>query len=50
MRNITLPATRADVADLKLGDMVTLSGPIVVTAGIPTHHRIIDCIESGKPT
>lgn len=50
MRNITLPATRANVADLKLGDMVTLSGPIVVTAGIPTHHRIIDCIESGKPT
>lgn len=50
MRNITLPATRADVADLKLGDMVTLSGPIVVTAGIPTHHRIIDCIENGKPT
>ena len=50
MHNITLPATRADVADLKLGDMVTLSGPIVVTAGIPTHHRIIDCIERGTPT
>lgn len=50
MRNIQLPAFRADVAELQLGEMVTLSGPIVVTAGIPTHHRIIEHIRDGKPT
>lgn len=50
MRNIVLPATRAAVAELKLGEMVTVSGPIVVTAGIPTHHRILDSIEQGQPT
>jgi fumarate hydratase subunit beta len=50
MRNIVLPASREDVADLQLGEMITLTGPIVVTAGIPTHHRIIDHIRAGKPT
>ncbi|MBD0415610.1 fumarate hydratase C-terminal domain-containing protein [Oryzicola mucosus] len=50
MRNIVLPATRQAVAELELGEMVTVSGPIVVTAGIPTHHRIIEHIEDGRPT
>lgn len=48
MRDIQLPASRDDVADLQLGEMVTLSGPIVVTAGIPTHHRILDYIRRGE--
>lgn len=49
MRNITLPASREDVACLELGEMVTLTGPIVVTAGIPTHHRIIEHIRNDTP-
>jgi fumarate hydratase subunit beta len=50
VRTITLPASREDVASLELGEMVTLTGPIVVTAGIPTHHRIIEHIRSNTPT
>lgn len=50
MRTISLPASREDVASLELGEMVNLTGPIVVTAGIPTHHRILECIRTGTPT
>lgn len=48
MLDIKLPASRDHVAGLRLGDMVTLSGPIVVTAGIPTHHRILDFLRRGE--
>jgi fumarate hydratase subunit beta len=48
MLDIKLPASRDDVAGLQLGEMVTLSGPVVVTAGIPTHHRILDFIHRGE--
>ncbi|WEX08722.1 fumarate hydratase C-terminal domain-containing protein [Chelativorans sp. AA-79] len=43
----TLPLCPEAAASLQLGDMVTLDGPIVVTAGIPTHQRILDCIRDG---
>lgn len=48
MLDIKLPASRDDVAGLQLGEMVTLSGPVVVTAGIPTHHRLLDFIHRGE--
>lgn len=47
---IDLPMSPETAASLKLGDMVMLQGPIVVTAGMPTHQRILDCIHEGKPT
>jgi len=40
--------SREDALSLKLGEMVTLDGPIVVTAGIPTHQRILDGIHKGE--
>lgn len=47
-KSIRLPMSRADAEALRLGDMVTLTGPIVMTAGIPTHQRILDGIRDGK--
>jgi fumarate hydratase subunit beta len=48
-RRVTLPMSRDIAAGLKLGDMVTLDGRIVLTAGLPTHQRILDGIRSGEP-
>lgn len=48
--DLTLPLDRDSVLGLKVGDLVRLTGEIVITAGIPTHKRIVDCLESGKPT
>ncbi len=42
------PLQGADVAGLKLGDLVSLSGEIVTTAGLPTHQRLIEYIEKGQ--
>lgn len=47
-KTLTLPLSRKDAESLSLGDTVMLSGPIVVTAGIPTHQRILDRIRSGE--
>jgi fumarate hydratase subunit beta len=46
---LTLPLTEAKVRTLTAGDFVTLDGEIVITAGLPTHHRIIEHIEAGRP-
>lgn len=42
-----LPLSAEDAKSLKLGDMITLTGRIVVTAGLPTHHRILETIRVG---
>ena len=46
---LQLPLTEAAVRSLALGDMVYLSGDIVITAGLPTHQRILEHIDGGKP-
>jgi len=46
---LTLPLTEAKVRSLSAGDFVTLDGEIVITAGLPTHDRIIECADAGKP-
>lgn len=46
--NIQLPMSRETAESLKLGDMITLTGPIKATAGMPTHQRILDFIDEGK--
>lgn len=40
--------TREDARSLRAGDMVLLEGEIVITAGLPTHQRILACIEEGR--
>lgn len=44
MREVLLPATRSDLAALKIGDEVVLTG-VVYTARDATHVRIIDELE-----
>ena len=47
-RILQLPLTEEAVRSLALGDMVYLTGEIVITAGIPTHERIIDYLDRGE--
>jgi fumarate hydratase subunit beta len=47
MRRVRMPMSREEARSLRAGDMVLLSGEIVITAGLPTHHRLLDCAEGG---
>lgn len=47
MRTVCMPMSRDDARSLRAGDMILLDGEIVITAGLPTHHRILDCAERG---
>jgi fumarate hydratase subunit beta len=47
--DLKLPLVEADVLKLRAGDMVTLSGELVITAGLPTHQRMMEYIDAGKP-
>ncbi|NKC30477.1 fumarate hydratase [Roseomonas sp. BU-1] len=43
-----MPLSREDARSLRAGDMVLLDGEITITAGLPTHHRILACAEAGR--
>lgn len=45
---ITLPFTDESVRKLQVGDLVLLDGDIVITAGLPTHQRILEYMDAGK--
>ncbi len=45
---LTLPLTDADIQRLEIGDLVYLTGDIVVTVGLPTHKRIAEFINAGE--
>jgi fumarate hydratase subunit beta len=47
-RRVKMPLSREDARSLRAGDMVLLDGEIVITAGLPTHHRILACIDEGR--
>ena len=47
--HLTLPLTDEAVQGLKLGDFVYLSGEIFATAGLPTHDRLLTCLEGAEP-
>lgn len=42
---LTFPLSKADAQSLRAGDLVVMDGEIIVTAGIPTHERLLDCLE-----
>jgi fumarate hydratase subunit beta len=48
-RRLTLPIDEATVRSLHAGDFVELDGDIVLTAGLPTHERILDHMKAGQP-
>jgi fumarate hydratase subunit beta len=47
-RRVTMPLSRDDARSLRAGDMVLLDGEITITAGLPTHHRILACAAEGR--
>lgn len=47
-RRVTMPLSRDDAKSLRAGDMVLLDGEITITAGLPTHHRILACADRGE--
>jgi fumarate hydratase subunit beta len=49
MRTLQLPLARADVDSLELGEMVLVSGLVTMSIGLPTHQRMVDLLDAGKP-
>ncbi|WP_180902645.1 fumarate hydratase C-terminal domain-containing protein [Martelella soudanensis] len=45
---LDLPVSPVLARSLKLGDTVFLRGDAVITAGYPTHQRLLDCVEEGR--
>ncbi|WP_295551416.1 fumarate hydratase C-terminal domain-containing protein [uncultured Pseudacidovorax sp.] len=46
---LSFPLTEADARNLRAGDLVTLDGEIVITAGMPTHERLLRCLDGHEP-
>lgn len=46
IHHLQTPLSADTVRNLTVGDLVYISGEIVITAGLPTHRRILDCIEA----
>jgi fumarate hydratase subunit beta len=42
------PMSREDARSLRAGEMILVNGEIVITAGLPTHHRLLACAERGE--
>ena len=47
-KKLIAPFKEADIRALKVGDVVELHGEVVLTAGLPTHQRLLDCLKSGE--
>ena len=45
----TFPLSESDARDLHAGDLVIIDGEIVVTAGMPTHERLLRCLDGAEP-
>ncbi|MFV1528360.1 MULTISPECIES: fumarate hydratase C-terminal domain-containing protein [unclassified Phaeobacter] len=45
--NLTLPLQQDCLDRLRIGDLVYLTGDIVVTVGLPTHKRMKDYLQAG---
>jgi len=43
--HLFLPVSQDDIKTLNVGDTVYLSGEIFTTAGMPTHDRLLDCLD-----
>jgi len=48
VKALRTPLSREDARSLRAGDTVVLDGEVVITAGLPTHQRLIACIEEGR--
>ncbi len=48
LRRIRLPMTPEEARSLHAGDVVLLDGEIVISAGLPTHQRLLDAAREGR--
>ena len=46
---MNFPLSASDARKLKAGDQVIMDGEIIVTAGLPTHQRLIGCLDGKEP-
>ncbi|MGJ7579864.1 fumarate hydratase C-terminal domain-containing protein [Variovorax sp. RHLX14] len=46
---LTFPLSAEDARSLRAGDLVVIDGEIVVTAGMPTHERLLGCLAGREP-
>ena len=46
---MNFPLSEADARRLRAGDQLIIDGEIVVTAGLPTHHRLLGCLDGKEP-
>jgi fumarate hydratase subunit beta len=46
---LNFPLSEADARSLQAGDQVIIDGEIIVTAGLPTHQRLIGCLDGKEP-
>lgn len=46
---MNFPLSETDARKLRAGDQVIIDGEIIVTAGLPTHHRLIGCLDGKEP-
>lgn len=47
-KELTLPISKSEILELRAGDIVTLTGAITLTMGIPTHQRMIEFLNKGQ--
>jgi fumarate hydratase subunit beta len=46
---MTFPLSASDARTLRAGDQVIIDGEIIITAGLPTHARFLDCLDGKEP-
>jgi fumarate hydratase subunit beta len=46
---LPFPLSEADARSLQAGDQVLIDGEIVITAGLPTHQRLLGCLDGREP-
>lgn len=46
---LTFPLSAEDARSLRAGDLVVIDGEIIVTAGMPTHERLLGCLAGREP-
>lgn len=47
MKRLRAPFDEQAIRSLKAGDLVVVEGEVIITAGLPTHQRLIDCLDTG---
>ncbi len=49
LQRVRMPMTPEEARTLRAGDVVLLDGEIVISAGLPTHQRLLAAAENGTP-